>query len=108
MIISSAFVGFKGVSGWVQNSSMTKHLGKYRFTKRLNIDFEIVVLGRNEEEAAYAASSIDTESWNEFDSSWEFTGVSQIRHLALVEPIEESEIVRPVIKIWERTQAQGI
>ncbi len=87
---------------------MPEYKGKYRFTKRLNIDFEIVVLGRNEEEAAYAASSIDTESWNEFDSSWEFTGVSQIRHLTLVEPIEEPEIVRPVIKIWERTQAQGI
>ncbi len=87
---------------------MTEYKGKYRFTKRLNIDFEIVVLGRNEEEAAYAASSIDTESWNEFDSSWEFTGVSQIRHLALVQQIEEPGIERPVIKIWERTQSQGI
>ncbi len=87
---------------------MTEYKGKYRFTKRLNIDFEIVVLGRNEEEAAYAASLIDTESWNEFDSSWEFLEVSQINHLTLVEPIEGPEIVRPVIKIWEITKTQSI
>ncbi len=87
---------------------MTTHIAKYRVTKKLSFDFEIVVQGKTEEEAAYLASSIDTESWNEFDSTCELTGVSQIRYLTLVEPIDEPEIVKPVIKIWERTQAQSI
>ncbi len=88
--------------------SMTTHKGKYRVTRRMCIDFEIDVLAQNEEEAAYAAYSIDTESWNEFDSSLELTGVSQIRHLALAEQIEKPDVARPVIKIWERIKAQGI
>ncbi len=96
------------VSGWVQTLIMGRYKRKYRVIKRLSVDFEIVVQGQNEEEAAYLAASIDTESWNEFDESWELIDVSKIRHLALVEQIEEPEIERPVIKIWERTQSQGI
>jgi len=72
------------------------------------VDFEIVVLAQNEQEASYATYSSDIEFWNEFDSSWELTGVSQIRHLSLVEQIEEPDADRPVIKIWERTKAEGI
>ena len=63
---------------------------------------------RNEDEAVLESDSEDIESWNEFDSSWEFLEVSQINHLTLVEPIEEPEIVRPIIKIWERTKTQSI
>ena len=92
----------------MQTLSMGGYKRKYRVIKRLSVDFEIVVQGQNEEEAAYLAASIDTECWNEFDESWELIDVSKILHLALVEQIEESEIERSVIKIWERTQSQGI
>ena len=96
------------VSGGVQTMGMSSPQRKYRVTKRFCLHFELFVQARNEDEAVLEADSSEISSWNEFDSSWEFMDVSQIHHLALVELIEEPEIVRPVIKIWERTQAQSI
>ena len=76
---------------------------KYKVVRRFNLDFEIVVQGRNEEEAAYSADSIELESWNEVDSSWELIDVSRVSHLVLVEDKKEQEICTPVIKVWKRT-----
>ena len=76
---------------------------KYKVVRRFNLDFEIVVQGRNEEEAAYSADSIELESWNEVDSSWELIDVSRVSHLVLVEDKKEQELSRPVIKIWKKT-----
>ena len=76
---------------------------KYKVHRRFYLDYEIVVQGRNEEEAAYSAHSIELESWNEIDSSWELVDVTRVSHLVLVEDKEEQELTRPVIKIWERT-----
>ena len=76
---------------------------KYKVHRRFNLDFEIVVQGRNEEEAAYSAESIELESWNEVDSSWELIDVTRVSHLVLVEDKEERKTSKPVIKIWERT-----
>ena len=76
---------------------------KYKVVRRFNLDFEIVVQGRNEEEAAYSAESIELESWNEVDSSWELIDVTRVSHLVLVEDKEVQETSKPVIKIWERT-----
>ena len=81
---------------------------KYRVTKRFCLHFELFVQARNEDEAVLEADSSEISSWNEFDSSWEFKDVSQVSYLSLVEESNEPEIVRPVIKIWERTQAQSI
>jgi len=81
---------------------------KYRVTKRFCLHFELFVQARNEDEAVQAADSAEISSWNEFDSSWEFKDITQVSYLSLVEESNEPEIVRPVIKIWERTQAQGI
>ena len=87
---------------------MTSPQRKYRVIKRFAIDYELVVWGSNEDEAVQAADSAEISSWNEFDSSWEFKDISQVSYLTLVEESNEPEIVRPVIKIWERTQAQSI
>ena len=76
---------------------------KYKVHRRFNLDFEIVVQGRNEEEATYSAESIELESWNEVDSSWELIDVTRVSHLVLVEDKEVQETSKPVIKIWERT-----
>ena len=76
---------------------------KYKVHRRFNLDFEIVVQGRNEEEAAYSAESIELESWNEVDSSWELIDITRVSHLVLVEDKEVQETSKPVIKIWERT-----
>ena len=72
-------------------------------TRRFNLDFEIIVQGRNEGEAAYSAESIELDSWNEVDSSWDLIGITRVSHLVLVQDKEEQELIRPVIKIWERT-----
>ncbi len=76
---------------------------KFKVVRRFNLDFEIIVQGRNEVEAAYSADSIELESWNEVDSSWELIDVSRVSHLVLVEDKEERETSKPVIKIWKRT-----
>ena len=76
---------------------------KYKVHRRFNLDFEIVVQGRNEDEAAYSAESIELESWNEVDSSWELVDVTRVSHLVLVEDKEMQETSKPVIKIWKRT-----
>ena len=81
---------------------------KYRVTKRFNLDFELVVWGSNEDEAVQAADSAEISSWNEFDESWQLLEVSPINYLSLVEVSDEPDIPTPVIKVWERTQAQGI
>ena len=80
---------------------------KYRVTKRFSLNFEIFVQARNEEEAAVEADSLELNCWNEFDSSWEALEICQISNLALVEHTKEPVVARPVIKIWERTQAHG-
>jgi hypothetical protein len=76
---------------------------KYKVHRRFNLDFEIVVQGRNEDEAAYSAESIELESWNEVDSYWELIDVTRVSHLVLVQDKEVQETSKPVIKIWERT-----
>jgi len=81
---------------------------KYRVTKRFAIDFELVVWGSNEDEAVQAADSAEISSWNEFDESWQLLQVSPISYLTLVEVSDEPDIPTPVIKVWERTQTQGI
>jgi hypothetical protein len=87
---------------------MTSPQRKYRVTKRFATDFELVVWGRDEDEAVLAADSAEISSWNEFDESWQLLEVSPISYLTLVEVSDEPDISTPVIKVWERTQAQGI
>lgn len=76
---------------------------KYKVIRRLNADFEIVVQGRNEEEAVYSAASIDLESWNEVDSSWVIVDVSRVSHLKLIETNSEKVTTKPIIQIWKKT-----
>ena len=76
---------------------------KYKVISRCRYELEIFVQGRNEEEAAYSAGSIELDCWNQVDSSWEVVDVSRVSHLTLVEDKEEQVLSRPVIKIWERT-----
>ena len=87
---------------------MTSPQRKYRVTQRFSLHFELFVQARNEDEAVLEADLAEITSWNEFDSSWEFKDITQVCYLSLVEESNEPEIVRPVIKIWERTQAQSI
>jgi hypothetical protein len=76
---------------------------KYKVICRCIYELEIFVEGRNEEEAAYSAGSIELDRWNQVDSSLEVVDVSRVFHLILVKDKEGQEISRPIIKIWERT-----
>ena len=76
---------------------------KYKVICRCIYELEIFVEGRNEEEAAYSAGSIELDRWNQVDSSWEVVDVPRVFHLVLAEDKEGQELSRPVIKIWERT-----
>lgn len=76
---------------------------KYKVISRCIYELEIFVEGRNEEEAAYSAGSIELDRWNQVDSSLEVVDVSRVFHLILVKDKEGQEIRRPIIKIWERT-----
>ena len=96
------------VSGREQTRGMTSPQRRYRVTKRFCLHFELFVQARNENEAVLEADSAEISSWNEFDSSWEFMEVSPISYLTLVKVSDEPDITTPVIKVWERTQAQGI
>ena len=87
---------------------MTSPQRKYRVTKRFAIDYELVVWGSDENEAVEAADSAEISSWSEFDESWQLLEVSPICYLTLVEVSNEPDVAAPVIKVWERTQAQGI
>ncbi len=87
---------------------MTLPQRKYRVTKRFAIDFELVVWGADEDEAVQAADSAEISSWNEFDESWQLLEVSPISYLTLVEVNDEPEIVRPVIKIWEKSSTKHL
>jgi hypothetical protein len=91
----------------VQTLKMTSPQRKYRVTKRFAIDFELVVWGRDENEAVQASDSAEISSWNEFDESRQLLEISQICYLALVEESIEPDIPTPVIKVWQRTQALG-
>ena len=76
---------------------------RYKVIRRLNADFEIIVQGRNKEEAVYSAASIDLESWNEVDSSWEIVDVSRVAHLHLIEKHSEKVTAKPIVQIWKKT-----
>jgi len=81
---------------------------KYKVTKRFSLDFEVVVQGRNETEALLVADSIEIADWKESNFEWQLLNVAMMSPLVLVETKDEIDISKPVIKIWERTQAQGI
>ena len=76
---------------------------KYKVVSRCNYELEVFVHGRNEEEAAYSAGSIELNFWNQVDSSWELVDVTPVSHLVLVEDKRKKETSRCVVKIWERT-----
>jgi hypothetical protein len=72
-------------------------------TKQLKMDFQIILLARNEKEAAYHADQKEIELWNEMGASYEIIEVSRVSHLVLVDKSVEQKTIKPVIRIWEKT-----
>lgn len=76
----------------------------YIITKQMKFDFQIVLMARNEKEAAYRADLKEIDLWTEVDSNWEIIDVSKATNLTIIKSapqIEDSpEVMKaPVIKI---------
>ena len=46
----------------------------------MKLDFQIVLMARNENEAAYHADQKEIELWTEVDCDWKIIDVSKARH----------------------------
>ncbi len=76
----------------------------YVITKQMKFDFQIVLMARNEKEAAYHADLKEIELWTEVDSEWKITDVSKATDLTIVKSVPNVEVSpeamkAPVIKI---------
>ncbi len=96
------------VSGKGQDQGMEPVNKNYVVTKQMKFDFQIVLMAKNEKEAAYHADLKEIELWTEVDSEWKITDVSKATNLTMIKSAPQIEatpeaIKAPVIKIWERT-----
>jgi hypothetical protein len=80
----------------------------YVITKQMKFDFQIVLMAKNEKEAAYHANLKGIELWTEVDSAWKIVDVSKAPDLKVIRtapqkdaPSETMDV--PVIQIWKRT-----
>ena len=50
---------------------------RYRVTAKVVHELQIIVQGKNAQEAAYSAEAIDFEKWTEMDFDWKIVDVSR-------------------------------
>ena len=72
--------GWVSVSGGGQDAGMESVNKNYVITKQMKFDFQIVLMARNEKEAAYHADQKEIELWTEVDCDWKIIDVSKARH----------------------------
>ena len=92
------------VSGGVQDQAMESVNKNYVITKQMKFDFQIVLMAKNEKEAAYHADLKEIELWTEVDSNWKIIDVSKATDLKMIKSAPQIEatpeaIKAPVIKI---------
>ena len=95
------------VSGRGQYQGMESVNKNYVVTKQMKFDFQIVLMARNEKEAAYRADLKEIDLWTEVDSNWKITDVSKVTNLTIIKSAPQIEatpetIKAPVIQIWKR------
>ena len=76
----------------------------YVITKQMKFDFQIVLMAKNETEAAYHADLKEIELWTEVDSDWKIIDVSKATELKMIKSIPQMQATpeamkAPVIKI---------
>ena len=69
-------IGLVTVSGGGQDQVMESVNKNYVITKQMKLDFQIVLMAKNENEAAYHADFKEIELWTEVDSNWKIIDVS--------------------------------
>ena len=50
---------------------------RYRVTAKITHELQIIVQGKNAQEAQYSAEAIDFEKWNQMDFDWKIVDVSR-------------------------------
>ena len=80
----------------------------YIITKQMKFDFQIVLMARNEKEAAYRADLKEIDLWTEVDSNWKIIDVSKATNLTIIKSSPQIEatpetMTAPVIQIWKKT-----
>ena len=50
---------------------------RYRVTAKVTQELQIIVQGKNAQEAAYSAEAIDFEKWTPMDIDWKIVDVSR-------------------------------
>ena len=96
------------VSGGGQDQGMEPVNKNYVVTKQMKFDFQIVLMARNETEAAYHADLKEIELWTEVDSNWQIIDVSKATNLTMIKSAPQKEVTpesikAPVIKVWKKT-----
>ena len=95
------------VSGGGQDQGMEPVNKNYVITKQMKFDFQIVLMARNEKEAAYRADLKEIDLWTEVDSNWKIIDVSKATNLTMIKIAPQIEATPeamkvPVIQIWKR------
>ena len=80
----------------------------YIITKQMQFDFQIVLMAKNEKEAAYHADQKEIELWTEVDSNWKIIDVTKATNLTMIKSAPQIEdtsetMKAPVIQIWKKT-----
>ena len=96
--------GWVAVSGGGQDAGMESVNKNYVITKQMKFDFQIVLMAKNEKEAAYHADLKEIELWTEVDSDWKIIDVSKATDLRMIKSTPQmqdtpEDIKATVIKI---------
>ena len=96
------------VSGEGQYQGMEPVNKNYVITKQMKFDFQIVLMAKNEKEAAYHADLKEIELWTEVDSNWKIIDVSKATNLTIIKSAPRIEstpetMKAHVIQIWKKT-----
>ena len=81
----------------------------YVITKQMKFDFQIVLMAKNEKEAAYHADLKEIELWIDVVFNLKIIDVFKAINLTLIKSAPQKEATpetmkAPVIQVWERTK----
>ena len=77
-----------------KNHSMQQREKRYRVTAKVTHELQIIVQGKNAQEAQYSAEAIDFDKWTEMDFDWKIVDVSRdyfLQRVKVENDLSESE-----------------
>ena len=73
---------------------------RYRVTAKVTHELQIIVQGKNAQEAQYSAEAIDFEKWNQMDFDWKIVDVSRDYFLQRVKVENDLEKGEEDDELW--------